>query len=119
MQSTAIGVHDIFRINELVEHAKFHSQEYGDSLFVFISKHYGELKKGHMENNPIEQNDHEKLPFNHNSCQQHISQVFLLESLQFSIRKVDIPTYCNTNFYYQEPSSSLFTSGVFQPPKHA
>lgn len=119
VQSASIGVGDILRVNELINHAQFHQQEYGDSLFVFVSKHYGELKKDHMENNPSEQNDHEKLPFGHTSCQHHFAQVFLLQQTDTSLGNIEILKDSEGNFRYKEPSSSSYKSGIFQPPKYA
>ena len=43
-QSVGIGISDVFMLTDLVEHAKFHSEEYGDDFFAFFDKHYGALK---------------------------------------------------------------------------
>ena len=48
-QSFNIHLDDVIELDELIEHAQFHSAEYGDNFFVFISKHYGELKAEHNQ----------------------------------------------------------------------
>ena len=47
LQSFGISFNDLSQIDEFIEHAQFHSEQYGDNVFVFISKHYGELKTDH------------------------------------------------------------------------
>ena len=50
IQSFNICISDLVDLSELIEHAKFHSEKYGDNLFVFLSKHYGELEADHNKN---------------------------------------------------------------------
>ncbi|MEZ4874162.1 MAG: hypothetical protein R2793_01580 [Flavobacteriaceae bacterium] len=119
LQSTSIGVGDLLKLNYLIEHAQYHSEQYGDSLFVFLSKHYGELKKDHLEYPHEGQGEHEKLPFNHHSCH-HFSPVFVLLPLDgFEGKNTEFAARTEAYFFYKEPYSSPYKSGIFQPPKHA
>lgn len=119
LQSTSIGVADVLRMTDLVEHAQYHKQEYGDSLFVFLSKHYGQLKKGHMGDHPHDSSDHSKLPFHHNGCV-HMSFVAMIQDTNpAELHKIQPSLTKQDNFHYKEPASSLFTKGIFQPPKFA
>ena len=67
LQSFGVHYDDIVQLDELIEHAQFHSEQYGDNMIVFLSKHYGELKADHQRDHQEEKKDHEKLPFNHSS----------------------------------------------------
>ena len=61
MQSIGIHLSDLVQLDEFIEHAQFHSKEYGDNVFVFISKHYGELKAEHDAQHKEEQEEHQQL----------------------------------------------------------
>ncbi len=118
IQSFNIGVDDFMQFDELIEHAEFHKQEYGDNFFVFLSKHYGELKVEHSKKHQEEQNDHEKLPF---QCQGHISSIvaFLpFIPLNYSEEVVTLDT-TEFNFHYFNFYSSLYEKELLQPPKQA
>ena len=119
LQSVSIGVNDIIQINNLIEHAKFHNETYGDSLLVFISKHYGELKNNHTQNNPSEQHDHEKLPFGHQTCHHFFEVAVLSPFYGLEEKSIEHVATAEANFFYKEPYSSPYKSGIFQPPKHA
>lgn len=114
-QSFNINLDVIMHVDELIEHAKYHAEEYGDNLFVFVSKHYGELKEKHDKNHNEEKQDHEQLPFNHN-CFVNIISVFILDQEEFSIEKIDIID-STTIFGYQETYSLFEKKSIFQPPK--
>ena len=116
-QSINISIIDIVQLDELVEHAQFHYEEYGDNLFVFISKHYGELKKEHSKKHQEEKEDHEQLPFNHQSCV-HISVVFVMDQKPISLPKVVPVTDTTSNFFYNELYFFIKKSDIFQPPKY-
>ena len=120
LQSIDIQVDDIVQLDELIEHAQFHKQEYGDSFFVFLSKHYGEQKAEHSKKHQEEKKDHEQLPFQNHF---HVCgvPVFVLkqEPLQIEGPFIEIESEKADNFYYQMPHTSLFKSGLFQPPRHA
>ncbi|TLF44674.1 hypothetical protein [Maribacter aurantiacus] len=115
-----IGLHtdDLVQIDEFIEHAKFHSEQYGDNVFVFISKHYGELKAAHEQEHQEEKEDHEQLPFQHHS---HLSSIvaYTPNPLHTELETPMITEYKDSNFYYQAPSSSSHTKGLLQPPRHS
>ncbi len=73
VQSMNFHLSDIAKLGDLVEHAQFHQKEYGDDMFAFFAKHYGELKAEHEKQNPYEHKDHENLPFH---CDHHNSNNF-------------------------------------------
>jgi hypothetical protein len=118
IQSFNIGTDDIMQLDELIEHAQFHEQEYGDDFFVFISKHYGELKAEHSKNHQEEQNEHEQLPF---QCQGHAATViaFLSENQNSYSNDIEILDTTESNFHYLNLYSSLHDKELLQPPKQA
>lgn len=115
-----IGLHtdDLVQIDEFIEHAKFHSEKYGDDVLVFISKHYGELKAAHEKEHQEEKEDHEQLPFQHHS---HLSSIiaYTPNPLHTELETPMMAEYKDSNFYYQAPSSSSHTKGLLQPPRHS
>ena len=115
VQSAGIGVNDILQIDGLIEHAQFHKQEHGDNFFVFLSKHYGELKAEHTKNHHEEQQDHEQLPF---QCQGHtLSIVAYFDFENYTINTIEITDSAESNFYYVSSFSTLHKKGLLQPPK--
>ncbi|MDX1783225.1 MAG: hypothetical protein R3361_03620, partial [Aequorivita vladivostokensis] len=68
VQSAGLGVNDILLLGRFVEHAEYHSENYGDDFFNFVEKHYGSLKMEHQKNHNEEDEEHEELPFQHISC---------------------------------------------------
>ena len=117
VQSAGISANDILQIDELIEHAQFHKQEYGDSFFVFLSKHYGEQKAEHSKNHQEEQKDHEQLPF---QCQGHaLSVVALLNFADNTLNTIEILDSSESNFHYTSSFSTLHKKGLLQPPKQA
>ncbi|TDT40437.1 hypothetical protein CLV90_3284 [Maribacter spongiicola] len=117
LQSFGVHYDDIVQLDELIEHAQFHSEQYGDNVIVFLSKHYGELKADHQRDHQEEKKDHEKLPFNHSGAS-HISvaDVFI-NSYKSELNVLEFSDYTASNFYYQAPSSSLHSEGILQPPR--
>jgi hypothetical protein len=117
IQSLNICIRDLVDLNELIEHAKFHSEKYGDNLFVFISKHYGELEADHNKKHQEEKQEHEELPFQH---QPHMTllSAFMLKDLQaYQIKPVDDLVSSATNFFYQASYSNCEKEALFQPPR--
>jgi hypothetical protein len=119
IQSFNFSFSDILQLNELIEHAQFHKEKYGDDFLTFLSKHYGEDKIEHEKDHQEELPEHEKLPFNH----QHIHSIdcnsFVLNNLDFSFEKVDFKEDKITNFYYLDIYSSIYKEGILQPPIRA
>lgn len=118
MQSLGLGVCDIAKVDEFIEHAQFHSKEYGDNVFVFISKHYGEQKAEHDREHEEEREDHDQLPFQHHS---HVSSIvaIVLNAHKEDLKSVVFSELQKHQFYYQAASSSLHLEGLFQPPRQA
>lgn len=118
IQSFDIAFNDIAQFDELLEHAQFHAEEYGDNIFVFVSKHYGELKEQHTKDHQEEKKDHKKLPFqNHCSCASTVAIVS--DTYYLRIDSLQIPEGMMTHFYYQSPTSSHHAKELFQPPRIA
>lgn len=115
-QSFNIHLDDIVEIDVLIEHAQFHAEEYGDNFFVFISKHYGELKSEHNQKHQEENEDHEQLPFQH-QCQTALHSAFVLNQSPDYPLEIDLVVHLDSNYFYQASYHSLFQEGVFQPPQ--
>jgi len=115
VQSASIAASDILQLDELIEHAQFHKQEYGDSFFVFLSKHYGEQKAEHSKNHQEEQKDHEQLPFQY---QGHtLILVALIDSENSLFNTIEIADSAEFNFHYLSSFSTLHKKGLLQPPR--
>ncbi|HLV91627.1 MAG TPA: hypothetical protein VKX34_00780 [Aequorivita sp.] len=117
-QSIGFGVADIFMMSDLVEHAKYHSEEYGDDFLTFFEKHYGELRAEHQQNQKEEKSQHEKLPFQHNSCNHLMAEVIVI-GYEFPLKKSVVTSTVNQHFYYQDLYSFLERASIFQPPQFA
>ena len=115
-QSTGLKMNDLVQIDEFIEHAQFHNEQYGDNIFVFVSKHYGELKSDHNKEHQEEKSNHEQLPFQHNMYASSIA-ILSLSPNELDLSAPDYSDYKSHNFFYQESSSSLYTEGMFQPPR--
>lgn len=105
-------------MDELIEHALFHSEEYGDNFIVFLSKHYGELKAEHSKKHQEEQKDHEELPFQHQIHTAALS-AFVMNELHFNTSNPDFTVPIASNYFYQDSCSSFDEEGPFQPPQLA
>ncbi len=118
MQSLRADYDDIVQFDELIEHAQFHKAEHGDNFFVFISKHYGELKEDHSKNHQEEEKEHDQLPF---QCHDHIMAiaVFVIQKPFSKIEVLELPLFKKNRFHYQSSLSTLHKKGLLQPPKFA
>ncbi len=118
IQSFGMDFRDLAHIDDLIEHAQFHSDKYGDNFLVFLSKHYGALEEEHSQDHQEEKQDHEQLPFNNHCCSNSIV-VYMVNKLQVPVvNTVPVFNY-TTNFYYLDNYSFLEKSDIFQPPKQA
>lgn len=115
-QSLRIDYHDIVQFDDLIQHAQYHKAEHGDNFFVFISKHYGELKDDHSKNHQEEKKDHEQLPFQYHD---HIASVtvFVINKCHLVIELVEQSELKDNRFHYQSSLSTLHKKGLLQPPK--
>lgn len=118
VQSFNVHFDDIIELDELIEHAQFHSDEYGDDFLVFISKHYGELKAEHNQKHQEEQEEHEQLPFQH-QCQTALLSAFLLNQTGDYPLEIKLVVNRDSNYFYQASYHSLSQEGLFQPPRQA
>ena len=117
-QSVGLGISDIFMLTDLVEHANFHSEEYGDDFFTFFEKHYGDLKAEHQKIHQDEKSQHDKLPFQHNNCNHLLAEVIVID-YEFPLEKPAISSTSIPHFFYQDLYSYLERTSIFQPPQFA
>lgn len=117
-QSVGMDISDVFMLTDLVEHAKYHSDEYGDDFFTFIEKHYGALKIEHQETAQGESHEHEKLPFQHNNCNHLLTEVIVI-NYKFSFEKSESYYPTKHQFYYKDLYNFLERVSIFQPPRFA
>jgi len=115
-QSFNIHLDDLVELDELIEHAQFHAEEHGDNFFVFVSKHYGELKAEHNKQHKEEKEQHEQLPFQ-NQYQTASLFVFVLNTISENQAVAETTPYKSTDFFYQASYLSLAQEGLFQPPR--
>ena len=115
LQSLHLAIPDLAQLDELMEHARYHREQFGDSLLTFLAKHYGDQKMEHQQDH----SEHEQLPF------QHSTPHFLTHSHYFMVLRFawkGLPEYQEGqrhHYYYQLPAPGLFENGVFQPPRHS
>jgi len=115
-QSFNIHFGDIIKFNNFLEHAEMHSEKYGDDFFVFLSKHYGELKESHKEQHEKEEENHPPTPINHD-CNSQIQSSFVLNSFILTIKNSNKEIEKSSIFYYQDKFSSFEKQKIFQPPQ--
>ena len=115
-QSFNVHLNDLVELDELIEHARFHAEEYGDNFLVFISKHYGELKAEHNEQHQEEKEQHEQLPFQHQT-QSASLYAFVLNTPIETTSIPEIGAYGSANYFYQASYHSLAQEGLLQPPR--
>tara|TARA_R100001369_G_scaffold82187_1_gene113747 strand:- start:288 stop:686 length:399 start_codon:yes stop_codon:yes gene_type:complete len=117
-QGFTLSLKDLAQIGDLVEHVNFHANTYGDSFETFLSKHYGELKEKHARDNQEEKDEHEKLPFSHQSNIQNFIVFVHIPNDYFS-SKIILGSNTSSIFFYSESYSSIRESEIFQPPRLA
>lgn len=114
-QSFNISFEDFSRFGVLLEHAKYHQEQYGDSFFEFISEHYVDSTYHPISNHK----EHEDLPFkDHHPSSAHSAVVFTITTQDYEIVHnlfMEIPI----TFYYSDSFSLFEKAAVFQPPKFA
>ena len=113
VQSFNIHLDDVFKLQELYEHAQFHQKKYGDDIFVFLSKHYGSLKEKHKKKH---QKESKQLPFDHHSGFEN-AHAFVFYKIKCSTQISEPILFQSSNFFYQETYASLEKSDIFQPPR--
>ena len=117
-QSFNVSFGDFLHLQDLVVHYQYHQETFGDDVFTFVNKHYGELKEQHNKEHQEEREDHEKLPFEHQHSCTHTVIALLNQNDNLPELKA-IPTdQVSANFGYQESYSLFSASGIFQPPRN-
>ena len=117
-QSFNLDINDVLEMDELVEHYQFHSREYGDTILVFLSKHYGELKTEHHQKHKEEQKEHEELPFQ-NPYSSPATMVFISNKILECNTRIPVLENKTSNFHYFDFYTSLLGDSPFQPPRPA
>lgn len=114
-QSFNLGHDDIMKIDDLLEHATYHQETYGDTFLEFLAEHYTENSINHEDDHQ----EHDNLPFKHDSqnCHHTISS-FTLTFNHFELKpNQDIKH--KSHFFYQDLYAFLNKPSVFQPPRQA
>ena len=116
VQSFNISLSEFVEVDELIEHAQFHAEKYGDNFLVFLSKHYGELKSEHSKKHQDEQQEHDELPFQQQLLSVSLS-FFVLDENDISTIESPFLVEESSNYYYQDSHSFFVEEGLFQPPR--
>lgn len=116
-QSFNLHLIDVLKLGMLVDHMEFHEDTYGDDIFSFMAKHYGNEVQSHNEQNSGEEGDHQKLPFHQKVCLDGVH--IIISGLTSKLDIADKAFVKETPFYYYNFYSFLETNEIFQPPKAA
>jgi len=117
-QSSQICHEDFLRVDALLEDIAFHQETYGDDIFVFLSKHYGDLKDSHQSQHEKEEQEHQHPPLS-GDCHTQVQPVVIWQVEIPFINVVYHQIEVSQNFYYQDLHSTFEKQSVFQPPKFA
>ena len=116
-QSFNLHLMDVIKLSNLLEHIEFHESTYGDDIFAFVSKHYGDKMQEHNEQKE-DSNDHQKLPFNHGVCIDS-GQLFIADA-QIGKPIFSLPVHINRSIFSGDDFYSyLKNTDIFQPPRLA
>ncbi|MCO5725583.1 hypothetical protein [Robiginitalea marina] len=119
LQSLPMGPGDLAQLDELLEHARYHKEQFGDSFLTFLNKHYGDLKEAHERNHQEERQQHEQLPFQQLSLHAFPQTCFLPgERFEWNTPE-QTPDKESPLAHSPLRLSSIFIGGVFQPPRSA
>lgn len=113
MQSIHMGVDDIAKLPELMEHFEEHQEKFGDNLFSFIQKHYGSDKEKHESQ---ERDEHHDLPFHHSH---HVCIDMKVDVPVLALEPAPEKTTTKDYFVYRAPCTISRTYSILQPPKHS
>ena len=119
LQSAHITLADLAGLDELMEHARYHRQEFGDTFITFLSKHYGSQKEDHSQKHQEETPQHEQLPFQQLAHLLGVHPFMLRQSILELAFPLDPASDSKPHVYYFRPGSPGFRSGIFQPPRQA
>lgn len=110
-----IHFNDFIKINELIEHASFHAEQYGDDFFDFLSKHYGDLKQKHKKQHQEEEHHH--LPFDHHDFNINTVVTACVLKKELLVPSNVIFTNKEIKFSYEDLHSTFEKEEIFQPPQ--
>ena len=117
IQGTYWNMEDVSRLGVLLEHAKFHADQYGDNFVVFLSKHYGDLQEEHHQQHQEERSEHDDLPFQQQSCIPVLADLSCFDNA-FSLQSAVVNCSTTLNFHYEDHYAFLSKFDIFQPPRH-
>jgi hypothetical protein len=115
-QSFGFSMEIVSKLSDVMEHAQFHQEEYGDDLLMFLSKHYGELMTDHQKQHQDEKEEHEKLPFKQlNLAPGGLSLILFSKGFEITAPITsDLETHL---FLYNSNFSSVFLDTQLRPPR--
>lgn len=117
-QSFNVSFGDFLHLQDLVSHYNYHQKTFGDDVYTFVNKHYGELKEQHNKEHQEEREDHEKLPFEHHHSCVHTVIAFLNKNDALLEPKTVPADQLSSNFEYHNAYSYAVVFSIFQPPKN-
>ena len=116
IQGLNFHLSDMIELQVLLKHLDEHQTAYGDDLFAFFEKHYGDQRHQHDQEKHKGSSEHEKLPFKHKVCQ--LNMGIMINSLNRAERSPDpVPIISIQNYFYLDNYSFLDQTDIFQPPK--
>ena len=116
LQGLNVHVSDMFELQVLINHLEQHQSSFGDDLFTFFDKHYGDLRQEHDQEEHKGSSEHENLPFKHKVCQFNMG--VLINTVNSPERNTEpVPSTIVKNFHYLNNYSFLDQSDIFQPPQ--
>jgi len=114
IQSFSFQFEDVIKVPTLVKHIANHFED-GDNFSDFISMHYGSKLNTHKNTHK----EHQKLPLKQYILDSYF-QVYLILYIKDLFEEPYTEDFEKRRTYtYTEPTSSLFLTNVFQPPKLA
>lgn len=116
VQSLSTNIEDYFNVLDLLEHYNLHNKLYGDGFTIYLSKHFGNLKDSHREQDQRERNEY---PSNHHDCISQGGSDLMFHSIRIYLPGAKNILLLKSNFYYKSMVSKFEKQKIFQPPKLA
>jgi len=114
-QSMQISIADTANLSNLIEHAQFHKENYGDSFMEFLYEHYIDQEATKTQNHK----EHQDLPFKQGIKHfNHLVSVLEINPSKFEL-EISNRLYLKKIFFYKENYTNIEKPTVFQPPKFA
>ncbi len=112
IQSFQIGFEDFAKLENLLEHAQYHQEQYGDNFFEFLIEHYAD-----EDDIIVDHEEHKDLPFKNDT--NHLNQAPTLIAFQSEVYELEKDFYQikTGSFFYKEPVTEPSFSIILQPPK--